>query len=76
MQKQIIQTQEEIRSKYRIDTRVLNSNFIDILELKSGIDRIHIENWVKLVNQIQTKNIPNEEVFLIKLNQATEKLWN
>ncbi|SFJ50767.1 DUF4350 domain-containing protein [Myroides guanonis] len=76
MQKQINQTLEEIRRKYRIDTRILNSDFIDVFESKSGIDRKNIQNWINIVKYIQSNSIVKEEEFLIKLNQATEKLWN
>lgn len=76
IQKQIKQTLEEIRRKYRIDTQILNTDFIRAFESKSGIDKKVIQNWITLVNQVQSNNIDNEEEFLIKLNQATEKLWN
>lgn len=76
IQKQIKQTLEEIRRKYRIDTQILNTDFIRAFESKSGIDKKVIQNWIALVNQVQSNNIDNEEEFLIKLNQATEKLWN
>lgn len=68
-------TLEEIRSKYLIDTTVLNDDFISNFEKKSDIKKSTILDWVETVKQIQNTTQKIEEKHLIKLNQVTEKLW-
>lgn len=75
MRKQVLQTLEEIRRTYRIETKTLDIDFLNTLESKSGIGRKEIQNWIKLAKQVQSETIVNDEKNLIKLNQATEKLW-
>lgn len=75
MRKQVLQSLEEIRRTYRIDTKTLDTDFLDALESKSGISRKEIQNWMNLAKQVQSETIANDEKNLIKLNQATEKLW-
>lgn len=73
MDKKITYFLEKIRTKYLIDTQVLDDGFIKKLHLKSGKNQEDIQRVVDLINQYRKQSSSSEQD-LINLNRAIEKL--
>jgi len=73
--KKIIYFLEKVRTKYNMDTSVLNEEFITTLASKSGKKKEHIKKLVNFINWLRTKNEFFEDN-LIKLNKHIEEFYS
>lgn len=74
--KKIIYFLERIRNEYLIETSVLDENFIQKLQAKTGKEIKDIEHLVYLINYQRKSYQQSIESDLIEINNAIEKIIN
>ena len=66
---------ESVRSKYYLDTQLLDGKFVKNLSLKSGKDQIKTQKTINLIVHLKAKQSCNEDD-LKRLNKTIEDFYN